>query len=52
MYQEYIRRIAEADSIAALNDIVEEAANDETITNAEYQEVYNAALEAIRAAEI
>lgn len=52
MYQEYIKSIAEADSITALNDIVEEAANDETITNTEYQEVYSAALEAIRTAEI
>ena len=32
MYQEYIKRIAEADSIAALMEVVEEAANDETIT--------------------
>ena len=52
MYQEYIKRIAEADSIAALMDIVEEAANDETITNTKYQKVYAAALEAIRTAEI
>lgn len=52
MYQEYIKRIAEANSIAVLNDIVEEAANDETITNTEYQEVYDAALQAIRTAEI
>lgn len=52
MYHEYIRRMAEADSITALNDVVEEAANDETITNTEYREVYDAALEAIRTAEI
>lgn len=52
MYQEYIKRIAEADSITALNEIVEDAANDETITNTEYEAVYNAALEAIRTAEI
>jgi len=41
---EYLRRLADAVSLSVMNDIVEEAAHDDRLTNEEYQIIYREAL--------
>jgi len=45
LVNEYVQRLANAVSLSVMNDIVEEAAHDDRLTNAEYEEIY---LEALR----
>ncbi len=47
LMEEYIKRITEADTLSEINDIVEEAANDDRITNEEYQKIYSYALDMV-----
>lgn len=44
---EYINLIQAADSIEALERIVDIAANDDTITNAEYEFIYQTAVASV-----
>lgn len=44
----YHNRIQSADSLDALNQIVEDAANDDSITNDEYEKIYATALERVQ----
>ncbi len=44
----YLAAILAADSFEALNNIIEEAAFDETITSSEYQDLYTKAIEKVR----
>ena len=37
--EEYMKRIERADSMDDLNEIVEEAANDESLTNNQYERI-------------
>ena len=46
----YLTAILSASTFEALNNIMEEAAFDETITSAEYEELYRLALEKAREA--
>jgi len=46
--EKYLVQLAGADSLDALNTIIEIAADDDTLTNAEYALIYNAALDAVR----
>ena len=40
----YLERLRKATSISELNDVVDEAANDDGLTNGEYEEVYTESL--------
>ena len=44
---EYLRRLANAVSLSVMNDIVEEAANDDRLTNEEYEMVYAESLKMV-----
>ena len=46
----YLTAILSADTFEALNNIMEEAAFDETISSDEYQTLYNKAIEKVRTA--
>lgn len=46
--EKYLVQLAGVDSLEALNAIIELAANDDALTNAEYTLIYNAALGAVR----
>jgi len=43
----YIQRLVNAVSLSVMNDIVEEAANDDRLTNEEYQRIYLEALKMV-----
>ena len=43
-YSEYLARIASLDTPADLNALIEEAAFNDDITNAEYEDIYRTAL--------
>ena len=44
----YLAAVLAADSVEALNRVIEEAAYDETLTNREYETIYSAAYEKVR----
>lgn len=45
---DYLNRISKLDTIAALNSVVEEAANNDVISNQQYQTIYDAAIKKIQ----
>ena len=45
---DYLKRISKLDTIASLNSVVEEAANNDVISNQQYQTIYDAAIKKIQ----
>ena len=44
----YLQRIQRLNTMTTLNNLLEEAANDDNITNREYQQIYDAAIGRVR----
>ena len=44
----YMKRVSAMNDMTGLNDTIERAANDDTLTNAEYQQIYDAAIRKIQ----
>lgn len=49
LVEKYLERLQKATSLAELNEIVDEAAEDDALTNGEYEDVY---LEGLRLARM
>ena len=47
MFYKYMIALCNAHTISSTNDILEKAANDDTISNKEYERLYNTALERV-----
>lgn len=48
LVEKYIERLHKAETLADLNEIVDEAANDDRLTNGEYEVVYEESFRMIR----